>query len=270
MPDRGQDALSKVARSYAGLTFLRKQYYGIFALNQQKTNNMPRFEDGKWVYFSQHVPGYIQRYTFRGMRSRNKKLLERIALSKGDKAATDFFKSLLVENNLPLARAVAENIGYARDWSDDKVEDAFMVCCLAMQRMVNDLREELIENQGWFQQSLYIRMRSALQNEFVLRRTLENDEENEFIPFDENDFPTEDVHDKVNYRLLLRLLEYCSHSKRDLELLKDHFLRNMSLEEVGIRHDLTRERVRQIVAKHIRVMRKYCARRKLSLEDFYA
>ena len=211
-----------------------------------------------WIYYSRLIPGYTEKYTDRGMRERNKLLLRRLSKDSLPFREKEKIENALIENNLPLAKMVAERFCDKNRFSYGSREDAFMDCVEAMSVYMREVEPDIIQKPGWFQTRLFSKMHAALYSKEE-RICIET--KSEFIPFNEKDFEQE-YPLKVDKELLEYIMICCTPRQR--EILKDFYLGDpanhiepMDLEIIGIKHYLTRERVRQIKEKAIKLIRKY-------------
>lgn len=199
-------------------------------------------EHHPWVYYSTLVPGYVEKYSLRGMRERNTAYLKAIRrLRNPDKIEP--YRRLLVENNLPLARFVAERYAYACQLSREEAEDVFQDCVLTLAEYIAEAGKEEFKDQKLFQHTIYLRMKSTAVYTRKIK-TIEN--YCEFVPFDEERMsPEEEPVYGANAELLFRVLRM-SLSQRQIDIIREFYLDGLELEVIGEKHMLTRERVRQI------------------------
>lgn len=229
-----------------------------------------------WVYYSTLVPGYVERFGIRGMRKRNRMLLEQLRQTR-DEASVASLKGLLIENNLPLAMYAAHRL---HPWSPSRkndVWDNYSDACIALTEYVNGLgKDDDYPPYQFFQVRAYQRMYGV-----IVKPTFQESFENQMVtvPFDENDYPQEDEQPVVaNRDFLLEVMEHVN-PKRNVDIVRMFYFgdeysdgRPMDLEEISDRLMLVRERVRQIKEKTIRNTRDYVyylyENKGVNLEDF--
>ena len=207
----------------------------------------------EWIYYETLVPGYVKKHSMRGIRERNAKLLDRLRKSTSPHE-TKQVKDLLAENNLPLAKYIAERFKQGRDWNRDSKDDAFSECCLAMVKFLNKMgttEDDL--NQRFFQVRLSQAMWAHLYLEYITkgsRRDLN------LIPFsEENDIETKDaVH--LNIPLVIDILNSIATCRnRDIFILytfgnpDEGFIRPYYFNEIGEIFDLSSQQINNIVIK---------------------
>ena len=124
-----------------------------------------RDNEGNWTYLSERVPGYVDRHGLKGIRRRNARLLDELhACTDGSEA--EAVKDRLIENNLPLARYVAEIYALNRNWTKEDVEDAFQECCLALTTYIKRKTSEnnIFSDGGYFSMAIYYSMTGRLKH----------------------------------------------------------------------------------------------------------
>ena len=222
-----------------------------------------------WIYFSTMVEGYVDKYGMRGIRERNKRIIKQLA--KADSPEKELrIRQKLVENNLPLAKAMAERRGYTKRWDKEKCEQAYADCCFGLttfciKKLPKDNKAFLKPN--YFQTAIYFHMFNELN-----RKPTGQDIYNyaERITFDENSFPA-DIKQRVDLRQLQRLLS--AVPDREKEILQLYFLTEgdenvSSLEDIGECYGLTRERTRQLKEKALKRIRQYASFVNSTWSDF--
>lgn len=210
-------------------------------------------EKQPWVYYSDLVPGYVEKYTNRGMRERNAALLKKLRRCR-KRESTEPLRRALVENNLPLAKAIAERHAWSHQLSQAEADDAFQDAVLGLAQFIDEAGKKEFSDLGVFTRRICSRMHFAIiQNSKY--RIPENQWER--IPFDDgNDWSTPpDV--GINKELVFRLMRLVV-SDRDREIVLLYFFGDpktgtepLDLETIGDRVGLTRERVRQTINKSL-------------------
>lgn len=222
-----------------------------------------------WIYFSTLVEGYVDKYGIQGIRKRNRLLLRELAKEQSPEKELRI-RQKLVENNLPLAKAMAERRGFTKGWNKYQREQAYADCCLGLTTFcIKKLRKENgdYSKPGYFQSAIYYHMFNELN-----RKPSGQDVFNyaEKVVFDEEDFPA-DTEQKVDLRHLQRLL--AAVPERDAAIVQLYYLtegdENVSaLEDIGDCFGVTRERARQIKEKALKKIRHYAAFINCSRSDF--
>lgn len=219
-------------------------------------------EKQPWVYYSDLVPGYAEKYTNRGMRERNAALLKKLRRCR-KRESTEPLRRALVENNLPLAKAIAERHAWFHRLSQAEADDAFQDAVLGLAQFINEAGKKEFSDPGVFTRRICAKMRFAIVQNSVVRIP-ENRWER--VPFDdETDWSTpNDVADVgINKELVFRLMAHVA-SRRYREIIYLYYFGDpdsdsgpLDLEEIGYRTDLTRERVRQIIVKTLKKTARY-------------
>lgn len=210
-------------------------------------------EKQPWVYYSDLVPGYAEKYTNRGMRERNAVLLKKLRRCR-KRESTEPLRRALVENNLPLAKAIAERHAWSHRLSQAEADDAFQDAVLGLAQFIRDADKKEFSDPDTFRKRMCSKMHFAIiQNGNY--KTPENQWER--IPFDDGvDWSTPpDV--GINKELVFRLMRLVV-SDRDREIVLLYFFGDpeagtepLDLETIGDRVGLTRERVRQTINKSL-------------------
>lgn len=210
-----------------------------------------------WVYYSDLVPGYAEKYTNRGMRERNAALLKKLRRCR-KRESTEPLRRALVENNLPLAKAIAERHAWSHRLSQAEADDAFQDAVLGLAQFIDEAGKKEFSDLGVFTRRICSKMRFAIIQNNVARIP-ENRWER--VPFDdETDWSTpDDVADVgINKELIFRLMRLVV-SNRDREIVLLYFFGDpeagtepLDLEEIGNRVGLTRERIRQTINKSLK------------------
>ena len=234
-------------------------------------------EKQPWVYYSDLVSGYVEKYTNRGMRKRNDRLLAKLrGCSKPEN--TEPLRRALVENNLPLAKAIAERYAWFHRLSQAEADDAFQDAVLGLAQFIDEAGKNELSDLGVFTRRICSKMRFAIVQNSVVRIP-ENQWER--VPFDdETDWSTpDDVADVgIHKELVFRLMGHVA-PKRNREIVYLYFFgdpdsdsRPLELEEIGYRTDLTRESVRRIIVKTLNKTARYISHLRTStdarFEDF--
>lgn len=234
-------------------------------------------EKQPWVYYSNLVPGYVEKYTNRGMRKRNDRLLAKLrGCSKPE--STEPLRRALVENNLPLAKAIAERHAWSHRLSQSETDDAFQDAVLGLAQFIMDADEKEFSDPVVFTRRICSKMHFAIVQNSVFRIP-ENQWEK--VPFDdETDWSTpDDVADVgIHKELVFRLMDHVV-PKRNREIVYLYFFgdpdsdsRPLELKEIGYRTDLTRESVRRIIVKTLNKTARYISHLRNStdaqFEDF--
>lgn len=225
---------------------------------------------GEWQYYCKKVPGYVKKYSDRGMRDKNRKIFKKLPRASGKELRT--LRDSLIENNLPLARMVAERFATRRNIPKDTVEDLYQDCCLALTDHVNSIIQKKKYDVRPFQSGIFYRMYYSLLN----KSKSETDITRRFpvIQFDDETYNTNDLKELPNREYLDEIIGICL-AERPARMLRYLYLpenenERMDLEQVAIRHGLTRERTRQIVVKAKRILRvAFIYNLKLTMEDLY-
>ena len=124
-----------------------------------------RNSEGNWTYLSERVPGYVDRHGLKGIRKRNARLLDELRAC-GDRTEAEAVQNRFVENNLPLARYVAEVYALSRNWKKEDVEDAFQECCLALTAYIKGKTKDnnIFSDGGYFSMAIYYSMTNRLKH----------------------------------------------------------------------------------------------------------
>ena len=208
----------------------------------------------EWIYYETLVPGYVEKYSMSGIRDRNKKLLDRLRKSTSP-LETKKAKDLLAENNLPLAKYIAERFKQGRDWNKDTKEDAFSECCLAMVQFLNKMgttEDDL--NQKFFQIRLTQAMWAHLYEEYVRKGNLHD---LDLVPFtEEHDVEAADTANHLNMPLVLELVgAITSCHNRDIFVLyvygdpQEENARPRCFDEIATFYDMPKNSVCNSVTK---------------------
>ena len=215
----------------------------------------------QWTYMSSLVPGYVDQYTLRGVRKRNKRLLKQLEKASSQ-AETDRVNALLIDNNRPLAMYVAWRFAKGRGWSREKTMDAYQECCVFLTEQVRKTKPEGDFAPSHFQVHIYYYMLGHLDCMYNYK-TVEN--HSVFVPFEEEEYPLE-TDATLNKEFIREYFEYATRyvPDRDRRIFLDYYLGDdevygdtiPNLETIAFYYDLTKEGVRQIVNKTIRKLRK--------------
>lgn len=219
-------------------------------------------EQGDWTYYSNMVPGYAAKYGNRGMRDRNRLLLDGI---KANPEAGADLRVLLAENNLPLAMRVACTYQHLHHTTDAEVWDDYQEACIELVSFTRSA-EVLDLTPGQFQVRAYRRMAGVVWGKhkiWIDNERVYFDEAVELIPTDFDavpDFPDPRADRKALLRLLRLALPQRSAAILELFYFGDgHLIEPGDAELIGWRYGLTRERIWQIVNKSIRHLRRITA-----------
>lgn len=235
--------------------------------------------DKEWIYYETLVPGYVEKYSMRGIRARNKAILDKLNDNDNPKEVRNL-KDKLIENNLPLAKRFAERIGDTANWNRETREDAYCECCLALTKMVNELDTHDHDMCGkYFQTRLAFNLRNHLYYETCVKKNDTN--MCEFVPFVEEEHPVEDKENlRLNLPLIINIIDRCSlpDRYRDAFVLffngdPEESSEPWDLETIADKIGLTRERTRQIVVKVTqkleRIIRHHIREKNYCIEDFF-
>ena len=219
-------------------------------------------ERGDWVYYSNKIPGYNEKYGVRGMRERNALLLA--GMQAHPEACTDL-RELLAENNLPLAMRCACNYQYLHHTTEADVWDDYQDACIELLSFVRS--DEVLElTPGQFQVRAYRRMSAIVWSKHMAWYDNERvflDERVEFIPTDFDAVP--DLRDPIADRASILHLLRAALPARSASIVEIYFFGDGGLIEPGDadliswRFNLTRARIYQIVNKSIRHLRRITA-----------
>ena len=220
--------------------------------------------NSEWVYMSNLVPGYVDKYTLRGIRKRNTRILKRLQKAPGTDARRAVCDEL-IDNNRPLAQYVAWCYAKRHGLTDEQRQDAFQECCVTMVERLRIFVEGDDLQVEHMQRDLFLRMLSRL-NALSKQRTIDN--EVSFVPFEEDDYPLEkgETTDTEFVRsYAYSLLNYVPDRNREIFL--DYYLGDAEkygdytpdVETIALYYDLTRERVRQILEKTRKKLRAMAA-----------
>ena len=215
-------------------------------------------EDGQWVYYSRLVPGYEEKYGIRNIRRRNASILRKC--QKGDPLTQCALqRERIAENNLPLARMVAEKWSRMNGWDRNQTEDAYQECCYALVMYIDNVfPDEVKELTGaYFSKRIYVAMNNRLT---VLHNRNLPKNQLTFIPFDENDFPTEKETTPNREFIVEEFIPNLPNlTERSKGMLLEYFFGNTAsyiegfqLEDIAFHYGLTRERCRQIIQKALK------------------
>lgn len=121
--------------------------------------------EGNWTYLSERVPGYVDRHGLKGIRKRNARLLDELRAC-GNRTEAEAMQDRLIENNLPLARYVAEMYSLNRYWTKDEIDDAFQECCLALTAYIKGKTKDnnIFSDGGYFSMAIYYSMTGRLRH----------------------------------------------------------------------------------------------------------
>ena len=217
-------------------------------------------EFNEWILFSEQVPGYAEKFGVRGVRRRNAAILEEMRHVRKE-SKVDALRERLAENNLPLARFVAERWRRRGGWSDDRVEDAYQECCVVLWGFLRKTsRREFSKLDGaMFSREIYLRMSNRLQvlyNPVVVRNQVC------YEPFREESFSVA-PEERLNLEFCLEFLNDLPVEPRYKEIFWDFIFGNEErhiwpgfLEDVGFHYGMSRERARQICVKVQRTLEK--------------
>lgn len=231
-------------------------------------------EKQPWVYYSNLVPGYVEKYTNRGMRKRNDRLLAKLRRCR-KRESTEPLRRALVENNLPLAKAIAERHARFHRLSQAEADDAFQDAVLGLAQFIDEAGKKEFSDPGVFTRRICAKMRFAIVQNSVVRIP-ENQWER--VPFDdETDWNTpDDVADVgIHKELVFRLMAHVA-SKRNSEIVYLYFFGDpdsdsspLDLEEIGYRTDLTRQSVHRIIVKTLKKTARYISHLRNSTDARY-
>ena len=198
-----------------------------------------------WIYYSTLVPGYIEKYGMEGMRRRNRQLLEMAYKARNEEELCPIVE-LLADNNRPLAMFIADRWTKSQKTLAADRDEVFQECCYAMIIYIKKALAERL-SQSFFQARLYSAMSTHMQN----KESIEKRHYIETVPFQEEEHPfEEEKHYLLNEKFLRTLL-----TERETNVLKCFFgigCKEHSLEEIGEKFLVTRERARQIKEKALR------------------
>lgn len=219
-----------------------------------------------WVYYSHHVEGYTAKYGDRGIRDRNGKILKSFKKEQ-DPGKLIQIRQQLVENNLPLARAVAEQRAHTKRWKQEKTEEAYANCCLAltmycMQKLPH--KESISAN--YFQVCVYYHMLNAVND---MHEGNDVYDLCEIEPLDEETVPAE-TKTAVNLRHLQRLFRYVP--ERDYRIIMYSFIGKDGIpydnETIADYFGITTARVYMLKNKAIEKIKKQLTHFHLTTDDF--
>lgn len=224
-----------------------------------------------WIYYSTLVEGYNRKYGFRGMRSRNRKLLAQLKKTHNEEDAEPI-RRLLVENNLPLAMRTADTFCVLHHCPGRRTE-VFQECILKLYDMTCSITNEEMEKHNYFQVRIYRNMYAhAFGTEKGLLKTLENTHER--FSFDENDFPQqpEGHYDAERLKEIIT----SRFSERNACILIDYYFGNIDdyiepfdTQMVAFKYNLSRGAVLAVKEKMIKKLRQDFYKHNLSIENFY-
>ncbi len=233
-------------------------------------------EDNKeWVYYSELVPGYLEKWSNHEIRRRNERFLKK--LKKGpDEEACKKIKQDLIENNLPLARYIADYVYLKNKSHLLTVEDAYQNCCIALTRYIYAMPCDEIPTKGHFQIDIYFRMLGALNSQLGRK---EPEMQFEKVAFNENDYPVDDTAECINRQALLDILQvFCS--QRDMEIMQcywfgdpKNYIEPFDSERISDTYNLCRASISRINVSTLKKLRKHLPRllkkKQLTMDFFY-
>lgn len=205
----------------------------------------------EWTYYCTLIPGYVEKYGLRGMRKRNSKMLRELQKTHDPDHIRNICRSL-VENNLPLARYIAEYWNRRHKNPCEEVNDTFHDCVIAMSEYIHSLEEEDF-NLKHFQVRLYTVMYNQLASA-TKQEQFENTSCS--VSFDEClHSPDEEPRYGINKEFVFKLFNIAA-SIRSSDIIRLYYFGDeekhtgpMDLETIGDRYGLTRERTRQLMVK---------------------
>ena len=209
-----------------------------------------------WKYYSELVPGYVEKYSNKGMRERNRKILKQLEGTTGERRL--HLENLLAENNQPLAKYVAERYGAYLGWNKAERQDAFQECCAEIIGYIRKMENGL--SPVYFQHGIYLAMTSRLQRLDIRRKEMTIRADKEFI---ETDYIPEPEAPKANKETLTQLAYYVLQ-ERDAAVLCDYYFGDeenyivpMNADDVAMKYGITSATIYNIVNKGIDKLAEY-------------
>lgn len=245
-----------------------------------ETNNeyIHKDKNDKWIYYCTLIPGYVEKYGTRGIRERNQRFLKKMKRQKTESDKKNI-RTILFENNLPLAKYTAEKWRIRNGLTREQAEDDFQECCIALSEYTRNLgekKDDLIPSH--FMTRAYYHMLNVLYVPALVKKTFENSKE--FTPFEEESHTPEQEENNILNLPLLKTIGYVTAGKRNTDILLDYFLGDIDkyiepgdAAMIGDKYHLTASRIYEIRDKTVGKIQKFIRylfnNEVLQYEDFF-